>query len=99
MLRYLPRESPARQSDVSPNKVSTAARGLVARMTSPITATPCAPAERHSGAFSAVMPPSAITGPDACATNVCETVETERRTVARFACSNKDRADGHVIGA
>ena len=42
---------------------STAACGFAARITSPITATPLAPADKQSGAFAAVIPPSAITGP------------------------------------
>ena len=46
---------------------STTACGFVARITSPITATPLAPADKQSGAFAPFIPPSAITGPGTCA--------------------------------
>src|SRR5262245_21785275 len=46
----------------------TAASGSAARITSPITATPRAPAAMQAAALATVIPPSAMTGPGAPAT-------------------------------
>src|SRR6476619_7540740 len=58
----LMRQVPERASRIA----SVAARGSGARMISPITAIPCAPAARHCAAFPAATPPSATTAPEAC---------------------------------
>ena len=84
---------------IAAKMASTTARGSAARMTSPITATPCAPAERQSGAFSAVIPPSAIDRARYLRHDAGQAVETDRRAVARLAGSDEDRADGDIIGA
>jgi len=50
--------------EISRKIASTTVCGSAERMISPMTAIPCAPADRQRRAFSAVMPPSATTGPE-----------------------------------
>ena len=78
---------------------ATVVRGSAARITSPMTAIPLAPALRQRAALPGVIPPSATTGPAAAAMISVRPSKPQRRSVAGFAFGQKDRAYGHVIGA
>ena len=77
----------------------TVASGSAARMTSPITAMPCAPAARQAARLLSSMPARATTGPAEQPRRLGERVEPERRAIAGFADGQEDRAQGDVIGA
>ena len=63
-----------------------------ARMTSPMTAIPRAPAVKHAAAFSAVIPPSGDDRTAGRGDDACETIEAECRAVAGLARGEEDRA-------